>query len=870
MNQIRATVLVAVASATFFAATLVEAAQWTGGGATTDWTNVGNWANGQLPGATSVVELTGDASISLTGDCAASCIVNVSDSPVTLTLTADVDVRLAASICGDIAVEKRGTGRLSLAARQSYTGETRVVEGALTTAPDLSYADYSAYGTLSVHLDSSHPETLVTDGNGDLSEWKSLTDNGVSVYGAAAANLYPSVTYPHANPSIIASDPYAGGRSAVMFGYTGRGATRACTFVAAKKNGAAANFQARTFFFVQRQRDPNSALGFLGMVKGYTFRFLRESNNGWNMANMNEAWTNGRKATTSAANCTYEASAHTNLNLLVVRNANLGSFEAIGAQFLIRDNGTAVGSSSSLIMELHEVLLFDEALTDAQIEDISAILMQKWNIPRQAVCLNDSLHSAESKFLVGAGATLAGGDSLQTLTEVSGFGTFKTAGLVDLKGETLKIGGGMSVTGLGTITNTAAQTAKLVVSNDTAATLMVQCGGNIDIEKQGAGTLYLADGQMHSGETRLTGGKLVGEHAFSQYGTLSVHLDVSHPETLVTNSVGDLVEWKSLTDNNVTTYGAETAYPEAAHGHARPSVIADWRGRLTVRFGETHGGKDRACTFISAARNGDGIQFRARTFFLVQRQCIETSADAGLLGMIKGASFRFYRDGGAPFRWSSTNMGESWNNGRKATGLVDNTFELSGTTNLNLLVVRNASLGSFDIIGTQFLVRDNGSLTGNNSASLQMDFYEVLLFDEALTDAQIEGISAILMRKWKISQQVQSELEFNGAIAPVSGFVVSGDSTLDFAGLSPAVSSLEFDATGRTAVPVLRVAGDWDVTDIPLRMTGFPGNMRGCFLHTGGLLTSPFASLSGCDSSRIAYVADGARIRSVGLYLIVR
>ena len=500
MKQFSATVLAAVAFASLFSASVAEAARWTGGGATTDWNDTGNWANGQLPSATSVVELTGNASVSLSGDCAASCIVNMADSPVTLTLTANTDVRLAASICGDIAVEKLGSGRLSLAARQSYTGETRIIGGTLTTAPDLSYADYGAYGTLSVHLDSSHPETLIADGNGDLSEWKSLTDNGVTVYGAAAANLYPSVTYPHANPSIIASDPYAGGRSAVMFGYTGGGATRACTFIAAQKNGAAANFQARTFFFVQRQREPTSTSGFLGMVKGYTFRFLRASGNGWDMAyKMDEAWTNGRKAT-GTANCTYEASAHTNLNLLVVRNANLGSFEAIGTQFLIRDNGTAVGTSSSLIMDLHEVLLFEEALTDSQVDEISAILMQKWKIP----------------------------------------------------------------------------------------------------------------------------------------------------------------------------------------------------------------------------------------------------------------------------------------------------------------------------------------------------------------------------------QQVQPELAFNGEIAPFSDFAVSGEATLDFAGLSPKVRALEFDAAGMSEVPVLHIVGDWDVTQIPLTMTGFPGTMRGSFLSTGGKLTSPFASVSGCNSGRIAYEAQSARIRLEGFYLIFK
>ena len=845
----------------------LSAVQWAGNGATTAWSDGGNWTGGEVPSATSTVELTGNATISLTSDCTASCITNTSGSPVTLTLMVDSDVRLNASICGDISVEKRGPGTLSLAARQSYAGTTRIIAGCISAVPDLSFSDYKKYGTLSVHLDSSHPETLVVDGNGDLAEWKSLTDNGVTVCGAAAVNLYPSVTYPHSNPSITASDPYAGGRSAVTFGYTGGGATRACTFIAVRKNGVAANFQARTLFFVQRQRVPDTEVGFLGMVKGYTFRFLRANGNSWNMANMNEAWANGRKA---SGTCTYEASAHTNLNLLVVRNINLASFEAIGTQYLIRDNGTAIGTSSSLHMDLHEVLLFDEALTDTQIEDISAILMQKWKIPKQAVCMNESLLSPLSTHVVDAGATLDCGTSIQTLAEVSGKGTLKAGGLIDLKGTTMKVNGGVSVTGLGAMTNTAAQAAMLVVSNNTAAALSVCCEGNINIEKQGDGSLWIVGGQKNSGEIRLAGGKLVGDPVLSRYGTLFVHLDASHPETLVVDGNGDLSEWKSLTDNGVTVYGADTAYPAAAHAHANPSIVTDSSGRTAVRFGETHGGTVRTNTFISARSGDANVRFNARTFFFVQRQRIPTSADAGFLGMIKGAAFRFLRSNVA-YGWNPAyNMDEAWCNGRKATGTADCTFESSGITNANLLVVRRATAALFDIIGGQFLVRDNGTLTGNNSASLQMDFYEVALFDEALTDSQIEEISAILMQKWNIPQQVVPRLAFNGAIAPDSDFVVSGDAILDFAGFSPTVRALEFDATGTATVPVLQVVGNWDVTGIPLTMTGFSGKKRGNFLLTDGKLISPFTSVSGCDPDRIIYEAQSVRIRRAGFYLIVK
>ena len=384
VGKLNAFLAAAIALAAGLTASSLYAYTWTGGANDGGlWTTPQNWSGGEVPSATDVIELSSDTSITLTADCAASCITNVSASPITLTLTADTDVRLAASICGAIEVEKRGAGTISLAARQSYTGATRIVEGGITAMPDLSLANYKAYGTLSLHLDVSHPETILTDANGYVTEWKSLTDNGITTYGAAVSHATATL-YTHENPYIDTDDF---GRTTVFFGMRNDGVhTRTNTFISAASNGENVQFQARTFFLVQRQLYANKAstAGLLGMIIGSTFRFYRSGSiaYGWDLANMDESWCNGRKATGASDN-TYTSSGDSNANLLVVRRETLGKFDIIGNQFLVRNGSTPVeaANKSSNTMSLYEVLLFDEALTDAQIEDISALLMKKWDMP---------------------------------------------------------------------------------------------------------------------------------------------------------------------------------------------------------------------------------------------------------------------------------------------------------------------------------------------------------------------------------------------------------------------------------------------------------------------------------------------------------
>lgn len=859
---------------------VLPAVEWTGRGQTTAWSDAGNWSEEKIPGPTDVAEFSSDSVIVLSGDCVASCVTNTSSSPITLTLTAENDVRLAASICGAISVEKDGAGTLTFAARQSYTGATRIFEGGITAAPDLSFENYKAYGTLSLHLDASRPETLITDESGYLNEWKSLTDNGVTTHGAAVS--YADANY-HPHSPFVDTDGF--GRSTVQFGMLNDAKhTRTNTFISVRENGVDKQFQARTFFLVQRQlyagvangQGRYTTSGLLGMIKGSAFRFYRSGSiaYAWDKSNMDESWCNGRKSNSPNDN-TYSSSGDVNPNLLVVRRENLGVFDIIGNQMVLRDNGTFVGTDAGIVMQLYEVLLFDEALTDKQIEDISALLMKKWKVPPQAVCLNTSLMPPESSFTVDNGAALDCGEIVQTLSKVSGAGDFKVDGLIDLNGGMLKVAGGIGVTGSGVITNTAVEKALFVVSNDTAAVLAANLSGNLDFEKQGSGTLWVSGGQQHCGETRLNGGKMAATLDYSNYGTLSLHLDASHPETLTTDEDGYLTEWKSLTDNGITTVGAAVAHAEANYVHESPFPIVDSSNRQAVRFGCK---KDnaRADTFISAANGGKSVKFSARTFFLIQRQHWEKQASAGLLGMIKGADFRFYRSTGGSkvsYGWNTAHMGESWCNGRKtAEGAGNTTFEKSGIVSPNLLVVRCSDPGAFDIIGNQMLLRADGTVVGD-AEGVRMDLYEVLLYDEALPDDKIAAISAYLMKKWNIPQQIDPEVSFGGVFSSAGTFTVLADSTLDFAGYTPLVQTFKTVAMPSDRLPVLTFSGDLNVTDVPLTIEcaqAGSGRTHGVFLRTTGNITGPFASVSGVDSQRVEYAAQEASLRRSFFVMTVR
>jgi len=179
-------------------------------------------------------------------------------------------------------------------------------------------------------------------------------------------------------------------------------------------------------------------------------------------------------------------------------------------------------------------------------------------------------------------------------------------------------------------------------------------------------------------------------------------------------------------------------------------------------------------------------------------------------------------------------------------------------------VVRRSELGKFDILGTQYLMDGSRIIEGNSKESIRMDLYEVLLYDEALTDSQIEEISAFLMKKWDVPQQLAEPLFFAGSFASASVFSVLADSTLDFSAYAPQMQALKTVSMSSSRFPVLTFVGDWDVTTLPLIVEEPYPRSRGVFLRTTGSLTSPFVSVTVAPADRLRYSANEAYLRSGG------
>ena len=816
---------------------------WTGEGETADWDDAGNWLAGVVPNRTQTAVFSADAAIALTGDVMARRIVNEGASPITLSFENAADVTLDAAIGGAISIEKRGTGTLNVVGGQDYTGETRVLAGTLRAANDNASDVYSKIGGLVTHLDASRADTLVTDANGELLEWKSAAADTADFVGANVAypdgrvdGMKEGVTFRHANPYLTTD---AVGNPAVRFGCDRTdGTIKVGTFIAKKDKS---QIKARTYFLVQTVRKFETC-GLLGMIVDANFRmYVSGGNPAWHSTGMNESWQNGRKST-GDADRTFEASGSTRPNLLVVRNTDVNTFDIIGGQYLYRtDKQEEVGLGSFLQFDLNEVLMFDTALTDDQIRDISAVLMAKWGVPEQAVTIGDgSALSANSDYLVSADATLDTGNCAQTARSVSGTGTLAVgkglklcedssdgtalaldvADTLDLNGATLPV---VSVTGAGTVTDSS-EGGVLRVTNDGLLQTAIRLTGGAGLEKFGEGRLELIPGQDNAGATQVKEGTLAmrSEFDYAALGGLVAHLDASKPSTMTTNEKGELVEWRPATAGAKTFVGGGTLTfaPEQTFNHENPTPRTGPDGRAAVLFGyDPSDLKTVKDTFIKVP---DG-QITAQTFFVVQTQLGKGGA-GGLLGMITDYAFRFFRWYEVDYLWSRQNMNESWVNGRKSlvtsdakADNPDNTFEASANAAPNLLVVRNGTAKSFDIFGGQYLEK-GGSHEVNANCCVPMYVHEVIFFDTALTDEQIHDISATLMDKWNIPRQ--ADVRLGNGLSPRSDFEIAAGATVDlgisiqtlksaggsgalvshgelsFAGVSPYAGSLALAANG--------------------------------------------------------------------------
>ncbi len=189
---------------------------WIGGGATTDWTDAGNWLGGNVP----------------------------SDMSGTVALMGDANVTVSSSITVGRIFTDGATVTLAPGVEFWHGGVEAVASAELTfagTGTQHSYAtDMPVKAGLTVHLDVSCEGLMSRDANGHVTKWGSRVGDG-TVYQEDTVSAFSQKS-----PLYTAADDHPTGRPAVLFGYDENG-EKAKTYLKINRS-----VKHRTLFFVCR------------------------------------------------------------------------------------------------------------------------------------------------------------------------------------------------------------------------------------------------------------------------------------------------------------------------------------------------------------------------------------------------------------------------------------------------------------------------------------------------------------------------------------------------------------------------------------------------------------------------------------------
>ena len=799
-------------------------ARWTGEGATTSWSDAGNWLAGTVPDADTDVVLTGDAKIALGESVTCGRILNSTDGDLTLTLDcAAGGVKLAAEIGADI---------------KTVVNSGKLIAG-YNKLPAVN-------GTITFHGDASDLSSFTLGEGGEVLEWRSQVSGNPSLkpgYMAYATCFFPNATnrvyrlkdqgfdavrLSHYDDSELKT--YTG---AVLFFGTGN----------AVKLG--------TCFCVNRCDTDFDLIGknysitygtLVGSPTGSVNRFMKKSGQStsyiWNTANYTDVWVNGNKSELS-----YEDyGKHLYPHLVTFTSASAKTdIELIGGGYLL--NGTTENSTQVVTYKgsINELLIYDRQLTDDEIAAVAEYLMCKWKLKTW----KSSWQGGE--YEVNAGATLDMADVSKLPRSLSGAGTLALDGDIDLNGGVVDTSA-ITITGDGGFINSADEAATVRIANEDDLVFTRGLSGKINLEKSGAGTLTLPRDLSYSGVTTLAGGTLKAAAVdYGKFGTVSVHLDASKADSITTDENGYLTAWQSDDAAATVFKGANELYADTRSWHNNPYVATDAEGRTCVRFG-----RDAERTLVgSFIAKSDKSKIQARTYFFVMRSPSDSSHYGSLLGMLVDYNFRLYRNCNSPeYQWNSANMNEYWMNGEK--GSV--TFSASQYDKPHLLVIRNNAVNSFDIIGGQYLYKNSmeGDMNQLASTAADMEMYEALCFTTAVSDDDVDFITQHLMRKWNVPEQAEITYVNGGGLSQNTAYKVTANATLDtgddatkalMTGLTMVASS---GGLGQTALPKLTIRGSFDAEDVPLCFVeATEVTSRQQFLSTTGTLSGEFDPITG-------------------------
>ena len=843
---------------------------WTGAGANANWSNPDNWEDGYVPNANSTVFLSGDATVNLDSPSISVAAFTNLTGAAKLTLNADSDVALFAQMTAPLAVEKTGAGKVTLCGRQLLEGGTSVAAGTLAIKPDLGDVALGAFGTVSFHIDTTHPEAITAKQTGEVTDWASSA-GGIVLKSPSTDPVFDGAAYHHGDPR-IATDEW--GRTCVRFGYAADN-TSTGTFFFATVDSKKVDFRPRTQIYVQRQYTANCNGGLSGCITNYNSRIYRfyENSAGKNCDhcfgfNHNAMWCNGRVCVSEEGNNTYEASGTASPNLLVVRDTYDQVFDIIGGQYLYHTAGEPHHANvSALDFDLYEVIFFKESLTDEQIAAISKVLMDKWGVPAQAEFAAETYYPPTTPVEIAAGATFDTGDIAEVaLKSISGGGTVAGNGTLDLAGGTLGVGN----VDYPAVVNSSETPARIDLDFAGEQTFSAKVTGAVDLTKDGSGTLILKHGMDNEGGTvTLAGGTIKAADVIApEFGTVTAHLDVSQEGCVVTDGDGRVMALKSVDAGGVDfdaaplVFTREKDVAEMHLGYAHKVTSAG--GYPAVRLG-TDAVSNFTGTWFKAS-----APFSTRTVFIVTTER-ESSPSATFGGKLYSYGNRISRSWSAdnvrstPYLWTDESAGTIWANGEIGSRQTTN----SANTAACLFVSRRNAASDWEALGVAW-VRDGGPDGKANSWGYicgRCDLHEVIVFSTALDDDQIARVSSYLMNKWGVPRQA----EVDGSILP-RALTLTGDDTLDANGSDFALDSLVVDADGSSVLPKLTALPALDLTGTSLTLLNVGAVESGVIVETTGSLTGPFADVTGCaEGMRVKFRAKTASYERVpGISVILR
>lgn len=408
--------------------------------------------------------------------------------------------------------------------------------------------------------------------------------------------------------------------------------------------------------------------------------------------------------------------------------------------------------------ELAEVLVYNRAFNDTDRRAMENYLMAKWGFASSSVVVRtEGALSRATQVQVESNATLVLNGYQQTVSALSGTGAIANP-------------------------DTAFGRSLFVVSNETDSAFGGTFSGNMQLKKEGSGTLLLSRPVTVTGTLEVAKGTLAFALGLPRPERISLRLDASLPDTVVTNAQGEVLAWRST-----LPHGAVFNQSNAA---LRPTYQAtSFNGRGAIRLGA-----DKRTFLVSDT----SLAYAAQTVFVVCRAA-NFREYAGLFGdMTTNANYGLRLGGtginapkaGVTNSWAypGTDTGELWSGGGRM--YADGALCVNIYTNvvpLNQIQVITAAMSqqneklALPAVGWYFV----GASSTYFERYYDGEIAEIIVYRDALEEDDRRAVEAYLLAKWKGSAAAESN-----PLSPQTHLVLGSGSCVNLGGYAQMLQSV--------------------------------------------------------------------------------